>query len=414
MNGDQITSSSAKKSVLKREYIQLGGYMNNIENYLESQMRELGIDVNEEYLEMYDNISNPKLKLIFSTLHSRLISTFKIMNERLPTGEFEAHFWAEPSRTLIATIEMIEGLRRALKQGQFSFRVEDYYQSLIEKCNTFLSRSGGSLIPPGIEKIILYYTIPIFIPNDILTIPRKETTEAFSLKLIGEGSYAQVYKYKDTYYNRYFVVKRAKKELDTKELQRFEQEYQEMAKLNSPYVVEVYCYHADQNEYVMEYMDYSLYDFIQYNNGKLTSQKRKNIGLQVIKAFTYIHSKEILHRDINPNNILLKEYEDVLVVKVADFGLVKIPDSQLTSLYTEFKGYFNDPSLIVDGFSSYNILHETYALTRLLFYVMTGRTNVDNIKNTHLKIFIEKGLNVDKSQRFQNISELAEFYRLIN
>ncbi|XQF94187.1 protein kinase domain-containing protein (plasmid) [Pseudoalteromonas espejiana] len=49
-----------------------------------------------------------------------------------------------------------------------------------------------------------------------------------------------------------------------------------------------------------------------------------------------------MHRDISPKNILLKEYDDVAVVKIADFGLVKIVDSELTSENTDFKGYYND------------------------------------------------------------------------
>ena len=59
-----------------------------------------------------------------------------------------------------------------------------------------------------------------------------------------------------------------------------------------------------------------------------------------------------------------------MVVKIADFGLVKIPDSTFTTVNTEFKGYFNDPSLVVEGFNTYNMLHETYALTRVIYYVL--------------------------------------------
>ena len=96
----------------------------------------------------------------------------------------------------------------------------------------------------------------------------------------------------------------------------------------------------------MEYMDLTLYKYINQNNSKLTIKKRKGICRQILKAFKYIHSKGIFHRDISPNNILVKTYEDIDVIKISDFGLIKIPDSQLTSMWTEFKGSFNDPSLI--------------------------------------------------------------------
>lgn len=246
-----------------------------------------------------------------------------------------------------------------------------------------------------------------------VSIPTPSTQQNYELKLIGEGSYALVFKYKDEFYHKNFVLKRAKKDLTLKELSRFEHEFQQMEILKSPYIVEVYCYIKDNNEYVMEYMDFTLADYINKNNTKLTFNQRKVIGFQILKAFSYIHSKGLLHRDISPKNVLIKEYEDVLVIKIADFGLVKIPDSTLTTAHTDFKGYFNDPSLILDGFNSYGILHETYALTRLLYFVMTGKTQLDRIDNYSLKNFVTSGLNVDKSKRYQNVNELLEAFKAL-
>jgi serine/threonine-protein kinase len=141
--------------------------------------------------------------------------------------------------------------------------------------------------------------------------------------------------------------------------------------------------------------------------------QRKGLANQIIRAFQYIHAKGLLHRDVSPKNILLKLYDDVPVVKVADFGLVKIPDSSLTTVNTEFKGYFNDPALVVDGFHSYSVLHETYALTRLLYFIMTGKTNTEKIKDSNLKMFVEKGLSSDKKQRFQTVLELTGEFKKI-
>lgn len=234
---------------------------------------------------------------------------------------------------------------------------------------------------------------------------------AYELKLVGEGSYAQVFKYKDQYYKKFFVLKRAKKELNSKELSRFKREFEQMNNLQSPYIVEVFSYDESKNEYIMEYMDFTLDSYINKNNSTLSFAERKGLGYQILKAFSYIHSKGLLHRDISPKNVLLKKYEDVLVVKVSDFGLVRIPESHLTSVGTPFKGYFNDPSLILDGFESYNILHETYALTRLLFFVMTGRTNMEKIENASLRVFAEKGINPDKSRRFTSVDELKVAFR---
>jgi len=387
----------------------------NIENYIESQYRDLlsCSQINAEYSDLYKSFRNQKLREILMTLHHDLVGLFRTMNERLPTGEHEAHFWAEPSRDLIKRIEMIFGLVSSLKETPLAFQIDPYYLDLLTRCRDFLSSSGGSSLPPNMAKVELYYTLPIFLPLSSITISHKQQDFTFDLKLIGSGSYANVYKYKDTFYNRPFILKRAKKELTDKEVARFKREFDVMNGLSSPYILEVYCYNPDKNEYIMEYMDYTLDGYIAAHNSTLTIIQRKGIAQQILRAFDYLHSKGHLHRDISPKNILIKEYDDTLVVKLSDFGLVKIPDSTLTTVNTEFKGYFNDPALVVEGFNTYGIVHETYALTRVIYFVMTGKTNTEKITNQNLRAFVEKGLNPDKTKRFQNIRDMISAFKTI-
>ena len=378
----------------------------NIENYIESQYREIYSDLNIEFIELYKCFKSQKLQEIFATIHHLCVENYKLMNQRLPTRENGNYFWADPSRKLIFAIDIALSMQRTLKNSEYAIEIVDYYKEVFRKSEEFLSNSRGSQIPPNMEKIEIYYRMPILLPVNTIKIGSGLSEKNIELKLIGEGSYAKVFSFFDDYYNRKFVLKRAKKHLNEKEVKRFKQEFEQMNSLSSPYIVEVYRYENDTNEYIMEFMDCTLYDYIQKNNSKLTQGDRKLIVNQILRAFRYIHSKGLFHRDVSPKNILLKKYDDVNVIKVSDFGLVKVPDNNLTTINTEFKGYFNDPRLLTEGFYNYGILHETFAITRLVYFVMSGKTRIDNIKDVNLSSFVNKGLSVNLSERYQSVDEI--------
>ncbi len=160
----------------------------------------------------------------------------------------------------------------------------------------------------------------------------------------------------------------------------------------------------------------TLFKYIEQNNTKLNLSERIGIINQIFKAFEYIHQNIGLHRDISTTNILLKIYDnDLLVVKISDFGLIKLKNSTLTSDNTDFKGSLNDPKLnIVGGFKNYSIEHETYALTRLIYFIVTGKTIIDNkFRNKDFESFIQNGISDDLARRYKNIQEMKIVFNKI-
>ena len=273
----------------------------------------------------------------------------------------------------------------------------------LKKFNEILSPDGYELYAAeGISGRDIYK----YREKDVVVVDVNPTKRFVALKPIGEGSYATVLKFKDDFYNKTVALKRAKKDLDEKEVERFKREFEQMSKLRSPYIVEVYSYDTEKNEYTMEYMDYTLEKYISKNNSSMSIQQRKNIITQLIKGYRYLHSSGIFHRDVSFKNVLLNEYDDVLVVKISDFGLVKIPDSDLTSENSELKGCLNDPTLKVKGFGAYELLDEIYALTLLFAYIITGKTNFAGIKEPCVRSFMNTGTNADRNKRYQNLDEL--------
>ncbi|MDR2067680.1 MAG: hypothetical protein LBP41_01675 [Holosporaceae bacterium] len=184
----------------------------DLSNLIENMYRSLKYDLTNEYEKLYSVFENDRIKIILSTLHSLFVASFGAMSSRLPTGDSGAHFWANSSRDLIKAIECTKQLQKGLKESRYSLKIDDYYRELISKCSEFLCDTEGSTIPPGMEKIELYYTIPIFKLEAVIEKEEPSLT-ACPLEFIGEGSYACVYKYKDNFYQKNFILKRAKSDL---------------------------------------------------------------------------------------------------------------------------------------------------------------------------------------------------------
>lgn len=388
------------------------GFSQRIQVYLNNVLNDLTVDSTSKkinrYSDFYIGINTP-LKNIFSFYHFQLNNLFQYLNSRLSNG----HFTADESRELIRIIDEIESLQNNVQNSDFSFRVIDDYQKRLEECKVFLSPSGGSTIPETLTKIEIKEMEPIFILETSLEVKRGKVKFPFKIQLIDEGSYAKVFKYHDEFYNRTFAIKRAKKDLTVIEQERFRKEYSVMKELNSPYVVEVYNFNEEKLEYVMEFADDTMEKFIKKNNAKLSMLERINLINQTFRAFTYIESRKILHRDISTNNVLLKFYDDLKVIKLSDFGLVKDGTQNLTNTNTKIKGSFNDPQLATHGFKNYEIRHETYALTRLVYYILTGKTIWTNFSNNTVNDFFNRGTSVNIDSRYKSVVEMkTEFSRI--
>lgn len=372
----------------------------NINYYLNNKFDEIQIPHAIKTEDLYSDVPDRKLKLIFATLHQEFNRLISFMYKKT-----NGHFNAEESRDLDKYITLYDDMKYVLKDSNYSFELDNEYDSFLNECKTFIVTSGGSTIPDNLNRIRLKEYEPIFfLTKTIKTDTSQE--KRYPLNIIGSGSYAKVFKYHDEFYDMPVIIKRANKDLTSKELERFKREFNVMKKLNSPYILKVYKYDDKNNEYYAEYVDETLYNFIIKNNNKLSNEKRKNIAYQIFKAFKYIHSKELLHRDISLTNVLIKHYDNSDIIKISDFGLVKEKDSTLTSLESEMKGSLNDSNLAIIGFSKYSIQHETYALTRLILFVMTGKTNIEKVTDTKIKNFVNKGTNGNVNYRYKNIDDM--------
>ncbi|MGG3271683.1 protein kinase [Priestia aryabhattai] len=388
---------------------------NKIEKYIEKISKDIQrtyqSEFNNLYRNVYKEVDNNQLKQVFSIFHYELNHYIGFLNSKLHSRLYNAN----ESREFKFLIQFIRSFQIELEESEYKFDIDESYDQLLKKCISFLQDRHGSGIPEDLNCTQLIEDKPVFSLSKFIKVNKPNASESYKIEEIGEGSYATVHRYKDSYYDRYFVIKRAKSDLTPKEIERFSREFKVLASLKSPYIVEVYNYESDKNQYTMEYLDETLEKYIDKNVHELSTNKKIRLINQIFKAFTYLHSMDHLHRDISYTNILVKHYKDSTVqLKVSDFGLVKIPGSSLTLDNSKPKGSLNDPGLNRTGFKNYEKRHETYALTFVINYILCGRKHtIGTYPSMTVTNFMERGTHPDIEQRFSNIEEMIREFNEI-
>lgn len=149
---------------------------------------------------------------------------------------------------------------------------------------------------------------------------------------LGEGGMADVYLAVDTILNREVAIKVLRGELskDPVTLLRFQREANAISKMNHPNVVDVYDVGEFENRHyiVMEYVRGRTLKQLIAQRGALHQEEAVNIMIQLTSGVQHAHENNIIHRDIKPQNVLVK---DDGTVKITDFGIALAHDNvQLT------------------------------------------------------------------------------------
>ena len=174
--------------------------------------------------------------------------------------------------------------------------------------------------------------------------------------------------------------------------------------------MKVYCYIRSENAYIMDYCEYTLKQYIERNGNNLDFDLRKNIALQFLEAMSFIHAKDLLHRDISFNNILIKENDSIFpFIKISDFGLVKDKSLNLTSTNSLIKGTIIDDTLT--SFKDYNIKNEIYSIGYIIHYIFTGRQNLNFTEDNSIIQIVKKCIDRNLDNRYNSVDKIINDVR---
>lgn len=143
-------------------------------------------------------------------------------------------------------------------------------------------------------------------------------------KQIGKGGMGIVYKADDLSLERVIAIKVLSPDAvgDAVSRERFLQEAKAAAKLSHPNITTIYSIEEVDNMIfiVMEYVEgQTLFDIMK--DRRLGLDEILDIALQLAEGLQEAHQKNIIHRDVKPDNIMIAKSG---ILKIMDFGLAKI------------------------------------------------------------------------------------------
>lgn len=172
---------------------------------------------------------------------------------------------------------------------------------------------------------------------------------------------------------------------------------------------------------VMQYIDgISVKEYI-YRNGKMRAGEVLEKIRPVLLALEQVHNTGIVHRDISPDNLMIKKDGSLVLI---DFGAARMRNIDNTKTMTVMfkRGFSPEEQYRYKG--KWGAYTDVYSICATIYFMMTGTAPVDSViralgddmpslvamKNLDIlarqRKAIMKGLTVTAKNRWQNIGEL--------
>ena len=254
--------------------------------------------------------------------------------------------------------------------------------------------------------------------------------------VLGKGGMGSVYRGFDPAISRAVAIKAISKgmvgEEDLKHImQRFRHEAQAVGRLVHPRIVQIYDFGEDENVayIVMELVNGKT--LAQHLQQELVYEMREvaEIIHQLLDGLAHAHAAGVIHRDVKPSNILIKNDGRI---KISDFGIARIESSQLTQVGDvlgtphymapeQFMGA--DIGLQADLYSVGVIAYELLAgrkpfignsakvMHQVMNQVPVNPSTLNSKLSPLLDRVLQKALSKKREDRFQNAREFADAFQ---
>jgi eukaryotic-like serine/threonine-protein kinase len=222
---------------------------------------------------------------------------------------------------------------------------------------------------------------------------------------LGQGGMATVLLAHDRKLGRQVAIKLLADNLagDEDIRERFMREARLAAKLDHPNVVKVFDVgeEGERPYIVMEHVDGgTLADRLENRRRRLSASEAVPLLRQLCEGLGHAHSRKLVHRDVKPQNLLLRDSDQCL--KIADFGIARAAeDTRLTRTGNVIgTGRYMAPEQLADGRIS--PATDVYACGVVADEVLPRR------RTPELREIVDRCLRKNPRERFADAAELCD------
>ena len=200
--------------------------------------------------------------------------------------------------------------------------------------------------------------------------------EFVALRRVGQGGMGVVYEGRQIGLDRVVAIKLLSKVQQANEqvAQRFQREARSIARIVHPNVVKLIDsgFDADVAYIVMEFVIGR--ELSSLPASELSGQLIVHIAHQILNALAEAHARNVIHRDLKPDNIMITvEGDEKYLVKVLDFGLAALTDATKITISGQALGtpWYMSPEQATA--SPVTTMTDIYSLGCILYELASGK-----------------------------------------
>lgn len=240
------------------------------------------------------------------------------------------------------------------------------------------------------------------------------TTNFINNRKIGEGQFGKVYYAYDDVNKRDVVLKFIKySNSSRKDKKSFFDEIKISKDLDHKNIVKFYDCYKKKKYYVLAY-EYcnggTLGNYLKNIHEETDLQKKERqinyIMVQLKEALEYLYTKNVVHRDIKPDNILIHKENGEITIKICDFGFSKLYDFDDIDMFGNFKcegtlcgtPIYMAPEILNN--SSLSVKSDLWSLGIIMYELLYNSYPYTPKNFKELQNIIEKPIYYDKKYKY--------------